>query len=135
MIFGDLTKKVEKHARELAGPDAEKRLRAADRSSLACFLVTSVTFIPPSITDICSTASAPESSATVVTVLSALACLATVVPSARAVQLTMDREGIRRLAAEEHPSQRGLDLGRLLEHHHVPGALNNHAAGIWNGPG
>ena len=27
--------------------------------------------------------------------------LATVVPSARAVQLTMDREGIRRLAAEE----------------------------------
>jgi len=28
MIFGDLTKKVEKHARELGGPDAEKRLRA-----------------------------------------------------------------------------------------------------------
>jgi tetratricopeptide (TPR) repeat protein len=30
MIFGDLTKKVEKHSRELSGPDAGKRLRAVE---------------------------------------------------------------------------------------------------------
>src|SRR4030067_180318 len=35
-----------------------------------------------------------------------------------------------RLAAEEHPSQHGLDFVRFLQHHHVPGAFNDHAAGV-----
>src|SRR4030065_589279 len=48
--------------------------------------------------------------------------------------MSLAESGSRR-AAEEHLSQRDLDLVRFLQHQHVPGALDDHAAGIWNGPG
>src|SRR3972149_931004 len=46
-----------------------ERLPAASMSSLACFLVVSVTLSPPSINELCPTLSSPAISATLVVVL------------------------------------------------------------------